>query len=345
MSGAAEGLAGLLDQLCPMHALLDATGHIAHAGPTLARLCPKEEMTGARFLELFELRRPARSATMDDLRALAGRGLHLMTRGAPRLPLKAVLTPLPEGGTLGPSGGALVNMSFGIAVTEAIRQLNLTARDFAATDLTVEMLYLIEAKTAAMEASRLLNLRLQGAKAAAEEQAFTDTLTGLKNRRALDPVLTQLMASETDFALVQLDLDYFKEVNDQFGHAAGDHVLQLAARAMRAETRKEDVLLRVGGDEFVLILSGVTDAARVRDIAERVIARLEAPIEYEGQPCKISASAGGAMSCLYPHPQAAEARIMEDADIALYAAKSAGRGCFRNFEPAMRQDREERRSS
>ena len=184
MSGAAEGLAGLLDQLCPMHALLDATGHIAHAGPTLARLCPKEEMTGARFLELFELRRPARSARMDDLRALAGRGLHLMTRGAPRLPLKAVLTPLPEGGTLGPPGGALVNMSFGIAVTEAIRQLNLTARDFAATDLTVEMLYLIEAKTAAMEASRLLNLRLQGAKAAAEEQAFTDTLTGLKNRRA-----------------------------------------------------------------------------------------------------------------------------------------------------------------
>ncbi|MFU1479416.1 diguanylate cyclase domain-containing protein [Roseovarius sp. C7] len=340
MTRGATPLAGLFDALCPMHALLDGTGHVVHVGPTLARLCPQREMKGARFLELFELRRPARGATMHDLRQMQGRGLHFVTRDAPRLSLKAVLTGLPDDAALGLPGGALVNMSFGIAVTEAIRRLDLTARDFAATDLTVEMLYLIEAKTAAMEASRLLNLRLQGAKAAAEEQAYTDTLTGLRNRRALDPVLMQLMTSETDFALIQLDLDYFKEVNDQLGHAAGDHVLQAAARAMQAETRKEDVLLRVGGDEFVLILTRVTDAARVRDIAERVIARLEKPVEYDGQPCHISASAGGALSCLYRDPKTVEARIMEDADIALYEAKSAGRGCYRSFEPGMRLDRD-----
>jgi len=76
-----------------------------------------------------------------------------------------------------------------------------------------------------MEASRTLNQRLQGAKIAAEEQAFTDTLTGLKNRRALNLVLARLSEAKVPFTVMQLDLDYFKAVNDTYGHAAGDHVL------------------------------------------------------------------------------------------------------------------------
>ena len=261
---------------------------------------------------------------MQALLARAGQKLHLQLRAAPRTELKGVLVPLPEGASLGPAGGAIVNLSFGISVVDAVAEFALTSADFAATDLAVEMLYLVEAKSAAMQASRMLNLRLQGAKIAAEEQAFTDTLTGLKNRRAMDHVLGRLIEGEVEFALVHLDLDYFKAVNDTLGHAAGDHVLQQAARIMVSETRRQDTVIRTGGDEFVLIFSGLTDPARLDELARRLIARLEEPILYEDQPCLISGSIGATLSVFYPHPEID--RMMEDADTALYAAKHAGRG-------------------
>jgi len=337
MAAAGPYLAGLLDTVCPMHALISAPGHIQHAGPTLRKLFPADEVLGQRFLELFEIKRPGHGGTMADLRRLTGRKLHLRMRHGPRTEAKGVLVALPEEKAgIGPSGGALINLSFGISVVDAIRDFGLTGGDFAATDLTIEMLYLIEAKTAAMEASRLLNLRLQGAKIAAEEQAYTDTLTGLKNRRALDHLLERLVMSEQDFALIHLDLDYFKAVNDTLGHAAGDHVLREVARAMVQQTRSDDILVRTGGDEFVLVLSRLTDAARVHEIASRLIARLEEPVVFNGDVCQISASAGSTLSCRYPRPGLDLDRMMEDADTALYAAKAAGRGCHVSFDPPMR---------
>ena len=147
----------------------------------------------------------------------------------------------------------------------------LVSSDFAATDLAIEMLYLVEAKSAAMEASRKLNLRLQGAMIAAEEQAFTDTLTGLKNRRAMDHVLARLIEAGREFALMHIDLDFFKAVNDTLGHAAGDHVLQNVARIMVEETRSDDTVARVGGDEFVILFDGLTDRETLVRVAERII--------------------------------------------------------------------------
>ena len=123
----------------------------------------------------------------------------------------------------------------------------LSGADFPVTDLAVELLFLVEANTAAMEASRHLNLRLQGAKIGAEEQAYTDTLTGLKNRRALEHILARLRITHASFALLRLDLDCFKSVNDTRGHSAGDHVLQQVAHRMVHETRDSDTIARVGG--------------------------------------------------------------------------------------------------
>ncbi len=211
----------LLAGLCPMHSVLNAQGHVVQAGPTFTKLFGAHPPLGMRFLDLIELRRPHQAGDMAALLACAGARLRLRLRAPPHTALKGVLLALP-------GGGAVVNLSFGISVVEAVRDFGLTGADFAATDLTTEMLYLIEAKSAAMEASRKLNLRLQGARIAAEEQAFTDMLTGLRNRRALDHVLDRLMQSEQDFALLHLDLDFFKQVNDTLGHAAGDHVLQEA---------------------------------------------------------------------------------------------------------------------
>jgi len=327
-------LYALLDTLCPLHAVLNATGHVVHAGPTFEKLCSDTPPEGRRFLELVELKRPKLGTGMKDLRRAAGAKLHLELRAAPRTALKGVLVALPDSGGIGPKNGVIVNLSFGISVMDAVRDFSLTSADFAATDLAIEMLYLIEAKSAAMEASRKLNLRLQGAKIAAEEQAYTDTLTGLKNRRAMRPVLERLMETERDFVLMNLDLDYFKSVNDTLGHAAGDHVLQQVARRMVNETRSGDTIIRTGGDEFVLIFAGLTDRDRVAEIAGRLIARLERPIPCGEETCRISASIGTSLSCDYASVDLDQ--MMQDADCALYAAKDQGRGRHVTFDKMMR---------
>ncbi|WP_299850196.1 GGDEF domain-containing protein [uncultured Roseovarius sp.] len=324
----------LLNVICPMHAVVDHTGHIVHAGASTHKLFASGDALGARFLEAFELKRPRAATTMKDLRAMAGVKLHLKLRAAPRTELKGILVPLGKDTTFGPPGGAIINLSFGISVLDAVNDFSLTSADFAATDLAVEMLYLVEAKSAAMEASRKLNLRLQGAKVAAEEQAFTDTLTGLRNRRAMDHVLNRMMETEQDFALMNLDLDYFKAVNDNMGHAAGDYVLQRVAQIMVNETRSEDTIVRTGGDEFVLIFAGLTNRPRVSEIADRLIARLEEPIDFNAQTCRISASIGATLSCDYKMP--ALEQMMDDADVALYAAKDRGRGQHVLFDASLR---------
>lgn len=317
----------LLDTLCPMHLVLNKTGHLIHAGPSFIKILPRAEAIGRRFHDLFKLKRPQTDNSMRALLSLAGTKLHLKLRTGARTEMKAVLAPLHKGNCIGPAGGAVINLSFGISIVDAVRDYALTSADFAPTDLTVEMLYLIEAKSAAMSASRSLTTRLQGAKIAAEEQAFTDTLTGLKNRRAMDHVLARLMDQGTPFTVMNLDLDYFKAVNDAMGHAAGDYVLQKAAQIMVSHTRGEDMIIRTGGDEFVLIFPGLTKPERIEEIAASLIAELEEPIIYEGQSCQISGSIGAAISTDYCRTELSQ--LFEDADAALYAAKHAGRGCHR----------------
>ncbi len=320
------GWHGILDRLCPMHVLLDKSGHITHAGPTMQKLRPDAPLGGERFFERFELRRPHAVNSMDDLIASSGLKLHLRFRDVPTTAFKGVLMPLPR------EDGAIMNLSFGISVLDAVRDYRLTSADFAATDLAIEMLYLVEAKSAAMEASRRLNQRLQGAKIAAEEQAFTDTLTGLKNRRALDHVLGRVIETDAPFAVMHVDLDFFKAVNDRLGHAAGDHVLQEVARIMIDATRRgKDTVARTGGDEFVILFEGLIDRAALDRVALRIIGELEKPIRFEGHVCRVSASCGTALSSDYASPGVE--RIMADADAALYASKRQGRACHTFFSP------------
>lgn len=323
-------LTAALDALCPMHVILSETGHIVHAGPTAQKLRPTGTVIGARFLEVFDLKRPRAVTTMDGLKACAGTKLHLQLRDAPKTEIKGLLVPGLE------DGQSIVNLSFGISVVDAVADYALTSADFAATDLTIEMLYLVEAKSAAMEASRKLNLRLQGAMIAAEEQAFTDTLTGLKNRRAMDHVLNRHAEWGTGFGLMQIDLDWFKAVNDTLGHAAGDHVLQTVARVMVEETRDSDTVARVGGDEFVIILPHARTGDAMAGIGSRIIRRLSQPIPFQGEECRISASIGAAI--FDPASGQTVAEVMDDADVALYASKHDGRGRQTLYEPKLRND-------
>lgn len=318
-------LCDTLDVICPMHVVVDKSGHVVHVGPTLQKLRADTPMAGMRFLELFELTRPRNIETFQDLMEGRGGSLRLKFRDEPRTALKGVLAPSMI------EDGAIINLSFGISILDGVRDYALTSADFAATDLTIEMLYLVEAKSAAMEASRKLNLRLQSSMIAAEEQAFTDTLTGLKNRRAVDHILPRLIEREHRFAVLQLDLDFFKAVNDTQGHAAGDHVLQHVAKILVEETRSSDTVARVGGDEFVLILDRMKDPSVLAGICTRMIERIEAPIPFKDVQCQISGSIGVALSS---PPEARDmSQLLADADVALYASKHRGRACFTVFDP------------
>ncbi|OIQ29822.1 MAG: GGDEF domain-containing protein [Alphaproteobacteria bacterium MedPE-SWcel] len=320
-----QDLTGLANQICPMHVIIDIEGNLTSYGPTLDKIRGDESWEGRSFFDIFDLQRPRWVKTIGDLMETTGSKLHFQLRSAPHTRMKGVLVPLPDG------KGAFINLSFGISVLDAVRDFDLTSQDFSPTDLTIEMLYLVEAKSAAMEASRQLNLRLQGAKIAAEEQAFTDTLTGVKNRRAMDHVLNRLINSGRDFALMHVDLDFFKQVNDTYGHAAGDAVLQRVAAIMVDCTRKSDTVARIGGDEFVLIFEGLMDIGRLGELAQRLIQRLEDPMMYGAQTCRISASAGTTLSSSMSQPDAAQ--LLHQADVALYGAKRAGRAQHMFFAP------------
>lgn len=335
---AATLAAAELGRLMPMFLWIAPTGRIRAAGPTLAKVCGAGPLAGARFPDLFQIAKPQPAATVAELARLTGQRLQVRLRHGARTALRGQVVPLAEG------QGLLVNLSFGIAVAGAVRDHRLTNADFATTDLTVELLYLTEAKTAVMEELAALNRRLDIARSAAEARALTDALTGLANRRALDLALARAVEAASrgrrGFALLHLDLDLFKAVNDTFGHAAGDQVLTRVAAVLRAETRKPDTVARVGGDEFVLILPGQVDPAQIEAAARRIIDGLEAPLDFGGRCCRISGSIGATISCLYAVPDAD--RMLSDADTALYASKRRGRGRATIWSPGLRLPEDKR---
>ncbi|MDP3195000.1 diguanylate cyclase [Tabrizicola sp.] len=304
-------------QFMPMHLLLDAEGRAISYGPTLARVLQADAVPGARFEDLFEVRSPGGAVTIGQVLARGGNRFRLLPRNGLRVGLRGL------GQSLSGSGRILLNLSFGIDLIAAVRDLALTDADFAATDLAMELLYMAEANAAVTRELRGLNLRLEGARMAAEEEAMTDPLTGLRNRRAADLVLERLCAARAAFGLLHMDLDFFKAVNDTLGHAAGDFVLSNVGRILREQLRAEDCAARIGGDEFVVILAGRTEPKMLQMIAERIIARISQPMEFEGQICKVSASIGivRSLDLAVPDP----VQLLAAADRALYAAKHAGR--------------------
>jgi diguanylate cyclase (GGDEF)-like protein len=306
-----------LARYMPMHLLLDREERVVSLGPTLAKVLGDADLAGARFGDLFEVRSPGGAETVDGLLDLAGDRIRLVVKAGSRIGLRGL------GMRVSAGEHVLLNLSFGIDLIAAVREFALTDTDFAATDLAMELLYLAEANAAVTRELRGLNLRLEGARLAAEEEALTDPLTGLRNRRAADLFLERLCHAGAPFGLLHLDLDYFKAVNDTLGHAAGDMVLAEVGHILRDQTRAEDCAARIGGDEFVVVVSGRTEPAVLMAIADRIIARISEPIDFEGAACRVSASVGivRAVDMVNPDP----ARILAAADRALYAAKHAGR--------------------
>ena len=169
-------------------------------------------------------------------------------------------------------------------------------------------------------------------------QAFHDTLTGLPNRILFLDRLERTMTRQQrnckkPFAVLFLDLDRFKVVNDSLGHDVGDKLILMVAERLERCIRKADTVARIGGDEFAILLEEMQDDSMAETVARRIIAQMSAPVVIDEHELHTTASIGiviGTEDRLQPE------NVLRDADIAMYSAKAAGRGGFRIFDKSMR---------
>jgi diguanylate cyclase (GGDEF)-like protein len=189
--------------------------------------------------------------------------------------------------------------------------------------------------------------------------ASHDSLTGLANRALFRERLQQALALSgrgQECAVICLDLDHFKSVNDTFGHTVGDRLLQSVAERLQACVREVDTVTRLGGDEFAVLLVGVDRPESAGELAQRIVRTLSAPFDFDGHRVVVGASAGIAVTphdgtspdkllrsadtasigaTVAPGDGATLETLLKNADMALYSAKTDGRGTVRFFEPEM----------
>ncbi len=171
-------------------------------------------------------------------------------------------------------------------------------------------------------------------KQAALEEAMHDALTGLPNRaifhQSLETACQQAKAQQQTLAVVFVDLDKFKPINDTLGHDAGDELLQMVALRLQGAIRNNDLAARLGGDEFALILGTLPDKAEALRISQRVLQELATPFALAAAEVKIGGSLGVSF---YPHDGDTPTTLLKSADMAMYRAKSEGRNAIRCYNP------------
>ena len=178
---------------------------------------------------------------------------------------------------------------------------------------------------------------LETVEKAMEHMAMHDSLTRLPSRRLLNDRMQQALTvakrDQTQVALMFLDLDKFKPINDAFGHGVGDLLLQEAAQRMVACVRESDTVARIGGDEFIVLLRTVVDTEHASEVAEKIRAAMSLPFELAGQQLSSSCSIGIA---LYPQDGSDGFTLSKSADMAMYQAKREGGNCVRCFRAPAR---------
>ncbi|ODT65444.1 MAG: histidine kinase [Pelagibacterium sp. SCN 63-23] len=180
---------------------------------------------------------------------------------------------------------------------------------------------------------------LEVARTRIEHNALHDSLTGLPNRRYLDEFLTR-HADDGYFgsgsiALLHIDLDRFKQINDTLGHAAGDAMLVHASKVLRANCRETDFVARIGGDEFVIVSTAGPGDERLNIMAERIVREMRKPAVHEGHECRFGVSIGVAVS----RTSAIDVKqLLINADIALYRAKARGRNRHEFFSEVLQAE-------
>jgi diguanylate cyclase (GGDEF)-like protein len=214
----------------------------------------------------------------------------------------------------------IISMSHSLDPAIGAQSLELGASDFLAKDDLTPALLRRSFEHAVLR---------RRARRQLEELAFRDALTGLSNARHLRDRLALAVARAQRVrgacAMVFIDLDGFKPINDTYGHEAGDHVLQVVARRMDKELRSSDTLARIGGDEFAILLEDVASETDVAQVTERVIAAIASPIPWRAATLSVSGSAGIA---LCPQCATSPEALLRAADAAMYHAKARGHGRY-----------------
>lgn len=206
-----------------------------------------------------------------------------------------------------------------------------------AFDITEDALMTAQLKAAKDEAIAK-NIELELAKNRIEHNSLHDPLTGLANRRKLDMALENLTqdgrSGRQKFAILHIDLDRFKDINDTLGHAAGDAMLVHASQVLSRNLRADDIVARIGGDEFVILADNASDA-EMSGLSGRIIEQMRQPVDFQGFGCRCGVSIGIALA----NGMHVDARkVLINADIALYRAKSQGRNRYQFFNHNLQAD-------
>lgn len=202
----------------------------------------------------------------------------------------------------------------------------------AAVDTLRELLLVLHETSAILESSQQNN----AAKEDMERLAMLDPLTELPNRRKLFECLHYILKNDQTSAILQIDLDRFKRINDSLGHAAGDEVLIVVANRLAANVRPGDLVARIGGDEFVVACPEVSNMSAMAELAERLIDSLNRPMQLQGHQYDIGASIGVAFKT--PQQNIDADTLLQNADLALYTSKAKGRNQFHLYDPLMRSE-------
>jgi diguanylate cyclase (GGDEF)-like protein len=183
---------------------------------------------------------------------------------------------------------------------------------------------------------------LSEAREETERVAMTDGLTGIANRRAFMARLNALnnRAGAKSFSIFYIDLDRFKSVNDALGHAVGDALLKSVSARITGLVREGDLVARLGGDEFAIVAQDIRERAFASSLAERLVVSLSEPYDLEGQKVQIGACVGVALAC---ESGVGGEMLLKQADLAMFAAKEAGRGMYCIFEADMQRSADEHR--
>lgn len=251
-----------------------------------------------------------------------------------------------------PLFGAILTFDDKVSTYEGVRREGKIQPVAGGREIPVEVFQRLMDDGARIETTGLTVLAVRDLRErrAAEEKirylAEHDGLTGLPNRNSLQARLVaaveRVEASGESLSVICIDLDHFKEANDQHGHLAGDAILVETARRLQSAVQAPSFAARLGGDEFIVVqVAGGDQPTAAAELAGRLIEMLSAPVPYEGQELALGASLGVS---LYPDDGRTAEALMANADMALYRAKESGRGVYRFFKREMDDSIRERRN-
>ncbi|WP_168798072.1 EAL domain-containing protein [Pacificoceanicola onchidii] len=311
----------VVERVFPFYVLLCPDGTVQHVGPSLAKVSNQDALIGQPVNEALKVLKPFR---LDpDKRLSDAIGQRLVVEAPARqgtLPLKlyGMVVKVTHAGV----EQLLLALTPGVNARRFVEIHGLKTSDFSPSDGSADILPLLAMQEDMLTDSKRQSEKLRAARDAAEHLANHDVLTERPNRRALMKHLT-IALSRTPLTVLHIDLDKFKEINDTFGHAAGDVALQHSAKAIQSVIGPEAMCARLGGDEFVGVLLGEWPEKELQTLARDVIKQISEPFAFMDETLTIGASIGLARA--RPDDQLTPDDILHRADLALYEVKRTGR--------------------